>query len=227
MTIAWVIATVTIPASSIKAQDTPIPRVIDRRLQINLFAEDPDIVTPIGMAISADDRIFVIESHTHLRSKSYAGPTSDRIKVFVDRDNDGQFDQQSVFADGLREAMNLAFSPDGDLYVVCARTVVHLPDRNRWHASHHVVLQLETQERYAHNSLLGITFDKTGHMYVARGNTGSHVSHRRTGRIVSRSYGDGGSIIRSRRTEVEDGEFATGFWNPFDLKFDAADACWL
>lgn len=36
--------------------------VHDPRLELSLFAADPDIVTPIGMAIDRSDRIFVIES---------------------------------------------------------------------------------------------------------------------------------------------------------------------
>ena len=83
------------------------PRLTDERLELKLFAADPDIVTPIGMAIDDRDRIFVIESHTHLPPEDYAGPESDRIKLFVDENNDGKPDRISIFADGIQEAVDV------------------------------------------------------------------------------------------------------------------------
>ena len=199
------------------------PVSTDDRLRLTLFAEDPDIVTPIGMAIDRTDRVFVIESHTHHPPSDYDGPKSDRIKVFRDTDHDGRADSVSVFADGLHQAMNLAFSPEGDLYVVCARQVVKLVDGDKDGIcdSKQQILKLETKQRYAHNSLLSITFDRDGWMYVGRGNTGSDAY-----RLVAsdesdvKGYGDGGNVIRCRPDGSEITEFATGFWNPFDIKFD-------
>jgi putative membrane-bound dehydrogenase-like protein len=204
-------------------QGDEFPKLRDPRLQIQLFAESPDIVTPIGMTIDGRDRIFVVESHTHLPPSDYAGPTSDRIKLFVDRDFDGTPDRISIFAEGIREAMNLAVSPEGDLYVVCAREVLRLVDEDRDGVCdrQEIVLKLVTEERYAHNSLLGITFDRDGWMYVSRGNAGSH-HYRIQGadETTVEGYGDGGNVVRCRPDGAQLKEFATGFWNPFDLKFD-------
>ena len=205
------------------ADDHAFPKLSDERLELTLFAETPDIVTPIGMAIDQNNRIFVIESHTHHPPADYAGPKSDRIKVFVDRDNDGKPEQVAVFADGIQQAMNLAFSPDEELYVVCAREVLRLVDRDRDGVCDEkvTVLKLVTRERYAHNSLLGVTFDRDGWMYVSRGNVGSHA-YRFVGSDahVVEGYGDGGNVVRCRSDGSGLHEFATGFWNPFDLKFD-------
>lgn len=199
------------------------PEVTDDRLEVKLFAEDPEIVTPIGMVIDRDDRIFVIESHTHLTASDYEGPDSDRIKVFVDKDYDGVADQVTVFADGLSQCMNLAFAPDGGLYVVTARSVVRLDDLDRDGKAERqtVVLKLLTKERYAHNSLLSLTFDSQGNLYVGRGNTGSRYYKLQgpDGSYVE-GYGDGGSVVTCKSDGTAVREVATGFWNPFDLKFD-------
>ena len=207
------------------ASDDETPKLADDRLAITLFAESPDIVTPIGMTIDAQDRMFVIESHTHQPPADYDGPKGDRIKMFVDEDNDGRADRVTVFAEEIHQAMNLAFAPDGQLYVVCAREVLRLPDEDddgKCDAKQQV-LKLDTRERYAHNSWLGITFDADDWMYVARGNTGSHAYRIEgpDGSFVA-GYGDGGNIIRCRSDGSKLSEFATGFWNPFDLKFDHA-----
>ena len=212
-----------VSAAGTTFSDAARPTLTDSRLGLTLFAEDPEIVTPIGMAIDNRDRVFVVESHTHNPPADYEGPDGDRIKLLVDEDQDGHADSISVFADGIQQAMNLAFSPDGQLYVVCAREVLHLIDEDgdgRCDRKERVV-ELVTKQRYPHNCLLGITFDRDGWMYVARGNTGSDA-YRAVGTDGStvEGFGDGGNVIRCRSDGTELTEFATGFWNPFDLKFD-------
>lgn len=204
------------------------PRLTDDRLAISLFASHPRIVTPIGMVINDRDQIFVIESHTHHPPADYDASTGDRIKIFVDRDDDGRPDEVSVFADGLQHAMNLAVSPTGELFVVCAREVLHLIDSDGDGVCDQKkpILRLETREKYAHNCLLGITFDRDGWMYVSRGNTGSQYYRFRgaaepTASTSVEGYGDGGSVVRCRPDGRDLQGWATGFWNPFDLKFES------
>src|SRR5688572_10731490 len=69
-----------------------MPKLNDPQLRLQLFAAEPNIVTPTGIAIDARHRLFVIESHTHFPKKDYPGPKTDRVKMFVDSDKDGDFD---------------------------------------------------------------------------------------------------------------------------------------
>ena len=77
-----------------------MPKVVDPRLKIELFAAEPDIVTPTGIAVDDRGRVLVVESHTHFRPTGYAGPPADRIRMFEDTDGDGRADRITTFFEG-------------------------------------------------------------------------------------------------------------------------------
>lgn len=215
-------------SSSLPGQEAAgdAPRVHDERLELTLLADSEMVVTPIGLALDSHDRIHVIESHTHLPPRDYDGPRGDRILVFTDPGDGKRAPRPTIFAGGLEAAMNLAFLPDDTLLVVCAREVVALEDLDGDGSSDHrlKLLELETSERYPHNSLLGITTSADGWIHVARGNTGGkkYTVRTRTGETLE-GYGDGGDVFRLRPDGSALERVATGFWNPFDLVLDHAD----
>lgn len=203
---------------------TDEPQVLDERLMLTAVAQDPEIVTPIGIAIDAKDRIYVLESHTHSPPNDYNGPKGDLIKVFKDSDGDDHLDQISVFAEGIKEGMNLAFSPQGHLHLVTSREVWVFYDRDGDGVCDEKKKLLELkkpQNVYPHAAMLSITFSKDGFMYLGRGNTGSEswIFEGSDGSHVA-GYGDGGNIIRAKWDGSQVEIFSTGYWNPFDLKFD-------
>lgn len=206
-----------------------IPKVRDDRLQLSLIAEDPLLRTPIGLAIDDRDRIFVLESHTHQRPRDYIGPESDRVLCFADKDDDGNYESVVVFASEIQMGMNLAFSPDGVLHVVSAKHVWALPDEDHDGVcdGNRLVLKMTAGSNYAHNCLLGIAFDRDGRLYLSRGNVGA-TAWEIVGSDGSRveGYGDGGNIIRSQPDGTQVAEFASGFWNPIQMKFDRAGRLW-
>lgn len=214
------------PATAIGFADDlgPPPKILDNRLELQLFAEHPDIVTPVGIASDGRGRLFVIESHTHLPDEDYEGPTSDRIKILEDADGDGKADTFRLFADGFDDAMNLAFSHSGGLYVCHRAGVTALFDRDGDDVAEDrsEILKLETKQSYAHNCMLGITIAPDGWLYASRGNTGGYpYAIIGTDGSEVRNYGDGGNIVRCRLDGSDVEEVATGFWNPFDMGFDS------
>lgn len=211
-------------AWSVRA-DTP-PEVLDPALRVTLFAEHPEIVTPIGVAVADDGRVFVIESHTHSPRADYDGPKMDRIKVFVDEDGDGMADHASVFADRFDDAMNLAFGPDGALFVCHRAGVTRLIDRNGDGTADDraEILRLETKQTYDHSCLLGIVVAPDGKsLVVSRGNVGGfpYVIRGTDGSEVA-GYEDGGNLVSCDLDGGNVREIATGFWNPFAMAFDRA-----
>ena len=73
---------------------------------------------------------------------------------------------------------------------------------------------------YDHAGILGLAAGPDGWLYVSRGNTGGQFWEiMGTDRTTLRGYGDGGNIIRCKMNGSSLEEVATGFWNPFDIKF--------
>ncbi len=199
------------------------PQVTDKRLKIELFAESPQIVTPIGIAVDAKGRVFVVESHTHERPPGYQGPKTDRIRVFEDAKGTGKPDKITTFFEGTESTMCLAFDRKGALYVSTRMEIFRLRDTKGTGTADErtPIVHLDTPGRYPHNGIDGMAFDFNGDLYFGMGENlgapykligsdGSNVS----------GGGEGGNVFRCKPDGSKVERFATGFWNPFQVCFD-------
>jgi len=202
-----------------------IPTVNDPQLKLQLLAAEPDIVTPVGIAIDSRERIFVIESHTHFPKKDYPGPKSDQVKIFTDSAKDGKFDKVSVFANGFRFAMNLRFSPAGELYLVHRNGVIILRDRDKDGIcdEQKSIVQMDTPGNYPHDGLGGIAFSSDGWLYIGMGeNLGEKYTIKGSDGSSHSGGGEGGNVFRCKLDGSQLQHVATGFWNAFALEFNRA-----
>lgn len=202
---------------------TPKPQVLDERLQLQLVAESPTIMTPIGMAIDKQDALYVLESHTHTPPDDYEGPSFDRIKKGIDENGDGIPEDWIIFADSISDGMNLEIDPEGSVFLVTKDKVYAFRDTDTDGKSDErkLLINMETPEPvYDHAGLLGITYGPDGWLYISRGNCASlaHEIIGTDGSSIS-GYGNGGNVFRCRPDGSSVEEVATGFWNPFDLQF--------
>lgn len=199
------------------------PKLSDDRLQVTLYAADPDIVTPIGAAVDAQGRLYVIESHTHNPPPNYSGPKGDVIKVFEGVRPDGRYETMSVFADGIFQAQALAFDPKGALFVVCTREVLVLSDQDGDGRAdtRKRILHLDPYEKRGnpHGQMQGIAFSNDGWLYVGTGTTSDDWISREGKRLRVGDYW-GGIIARCRPDGSNLERIAWGFWNPYSLAFD-------
>lgn len=204
------------------AAEVNLPLISDPRLELTLIASEPDLVTPIGVAIDRRGRVFIVESHTHFPKTNYSGPKTDRVKVWVDTNRDGKPDKLTVFAEGFHHAMNLAFAPDGVLHLVYRNGVIRLEDKDGDGVSESraTVLSMETAGNYPHNGLGGIAFSADGWLYVGQGeNLGESYTLRGSDGSSHSGKGEGGNVFRCRPDGSQVQLVATGFWNPFGLAF--------
>ncbi len=192
--------------------------------EITCFAEQPEIVTPVGVAVAPDGRVFVQENQTHEREPDYEGPERDRILVFADTDGDGVADERTVFYEGLRDSTDLTFGPDGHLYVATRNTILRFRDAGDRvvAAPPETLIVCETDARYPHNGLGGLAIDAAEPDRLVFGigeNLGRPYTLRGTDGIELGGAGGGGATFRCRTDGGGLTQLSTGHWNPFGLAF--------
>ena len=210
------------------AEPPPVSR--DPRLVIELFASDPEIVTPTGLDVDHAGRVFAIESNTHFPPEGYDRHPTDRLLVLRDPDGDGHAEVPTVFADGFVHAMSVSVrtshdpsQPDTVLVATRKEVIALWDDDGDLVADRRTrILQLETKGNYPHNGLAGFAFDAHGHMYIGLGeNLGAPYKLIGSDKTTLSGGGEGGNIYRCRLDGSHLQQFATGFWNPHANCVDA------
>lgn len=200
-----------------------MPKVNDDRLSLKLFAAEPDIVTPVGIAIDAKGRVLAIESNTHFRPAGYKGAEKDRILRFEDTNGDGKADRIDTYFEGTTHTMGMAFHPDGSLYVCTRMEVFTLRDDDNDGKADapKTIIRHETEGNYPHNGLCGFAFDFRGNVYFGQGeNLGAPYTIRGTDGKTHSGHGEGGNMYRCKPDGSGLEHISTGFWNPFAHCFD-------
>jgi putative membrane-bound dehydrogenase-like protein len=202
----------------------PDPAVLRPDLEVNLFAAEPDVATPIAISVDRRGRVWSIESNTHFQGPDYSRHPTDRILILEDRDGNGSADYVGMFADGLQQTMALALGGEGRVFLATRREVMLFEDTDGDDRADRrtFLARLQTLEEYPHNGLSGFAFDELGRLYFAIGeNMG--VAYTLTAKDGTSVKGgpEGGSIFRMRADGSGLERWATGFWNTFHLAFDA------
>ncbi len=193
---------------------------------ISLFAESPDIVTPVGIAVAPDGRVFVQENHTHQRPAGYEGPETDRILIFEDTDGDGVSDKRSVFYEGHLFSTDLLFGTDGHLYFATRWFIGrfhHVTTLQTAEGDPEILVKCETDGDYPHNGVGGLAIDPANPDWMAFGfgeNLGAEYSFVGSDGARWSGGGEGGSTYLCRTDGSQLKRLSTGHWNPFGMTFD-------
>lgn len=222
------LAALCLSLGTLAAAPVEMPQVLDDRLQLQLVAAEPDIVTPTGIAVDAKGRVLVIESNTHFPLPDYKRAPHDRILLLDDFGADGKAGKISVFFEGTNHTMNMAIHPDGSIYVATRAEIFRLTDKDsdgksdQSLAERQKVAWLETKGDYPHNGLSGFAFDLAGNVYFGFGeNLGADYKLIGTDGGTLSGGGEGGNIYCCDAKGAKLRRVATGFWNPFHVGFDA------
>ena len=191
-----------------------------------LFASNPQIVTPVGIAVAPDGRVFVQENHTHKRNSDYKGPETDRILVFTDTDKDGVADERSVFYEGDTFSTDLLFGPDGHLYVSTRWFIGRFPNaatKQKADGEPEKVIVCETDGNYPHNGVGGLAIDPANPQWLAFGfgeNLGADYTFVGTDGVKLSGGAEGGSTYLCRTDGSKLTRQSTGHWNAFGMAYD-------
>ncbi|MBL9185891.1 MAG: c-type cytochrome [Opitutaceae bacterium] len=92
-----------------------------------LFAAEPEVQNPIAMCWDERGRLWIAENFTYSDNKErYDLKLRDRILIFEDTDNDGRFDQRTVFADDLQMLTSIERG-FGGVYALCPPHLLWIP----------------------------------------------------------------------------------------------------
>jgi putative membrane-bound dehydrogenase-like protein len=221
---AWKLVVAALILTVPGAVDGAEPEVLDKRLELTLFCEQPEIVTPVGIDIDSAGRIWAIESNTHFPKADYNGHASDRILVIADSDSDGKADRFDVFTDGLQQTMGLKLVDDRHVLLATRREIFLYEDADGDFKSdgRKSLARLETGSTYPHNGLSGFELDAFGNVFFGMGeNFGAPYKLIGSDGKTLTGSGEGGSVYRVRPDGSALTRVATGYWNPFHLAFDA------
>jgi putative membrane-bound dehydrogenase-like protein len=185
---------------------------------VELFAAEPDIVHPIGLAFDKKGRLLVIESHTHFPPEGYQGPKGDRIRVLEDTKGTGKADRIATFFEGTKKSMSIAVHPDGSVYLATRNEILRLTDTKgvgKADRQERIVF-LDTKGDYPHDGLSGLSFDSKGNLNFGFGeNLGADYKLIGADGTTLTGGGEGGNIFWCTADGKHLRRVATGFWNPF------------
>ncbi len=200
------------------------PKATDKRLVVELFAEHPQLVTPTGLAVADDGRVFVAESHTHFRPEDYDGPKADRILIFEDTDSNGRADKRTIFHEGFTHVMDIEFHADGSLYVATRMDIHRMRDTDGDDKADEVtrIAWLDTKGNYPHNGLSGLAFHADGSLSFGLGeNLGAEYTLNGIDGSKFSGGGEGGSTYQVKADGTKLRRVSTGWWNPYGMCVDA------
>lgn len=193
---------------------------------VTLFAQNPEIVTPVGVAVAPDGRVFVQENHTHKRNSDYEGPKTDRILVFEDKDGDGIAEDRSIFYEGHTFSTDLLFGPEGHLYVSTRWFIGRFrnaSNKAKAEGEPEKLIICETDGDYPHNGVGGLAIDPADPEWLAFGfgeNLGADYTFVGSDGVKLSGGAEGGSTYRCRTDGSRLTRQSTGHWNAFGMAFD-------
>jgi putative membrane-bound dehydrogenase-like protein len=111
------------PADSLKAM-----RLSDD-FRVELFAAEPEVMSPVEMVFDEDGRIYVAEMLDYPEDPPPGKPARSRIRRLEDSDGDGKVDRASTFADQVL-AVSGIMPWKGGLIVTSAPDILFMKDDN-------------------------------------------------------------------------------------------------
>ncbi len=139
-----------------------------------VFAAEPDVQQPIGMAWDSRGRLWVAECYTYAENPDrWDLNLRDRILVFEDRDGDGRHDERTVFWDQGSQLTSVE-TGYGGVWILNAGTLSFIPDQDGDDVADgapQVLLDGFNTKTIGHNIVNGLRWGPDGWLYGRHGIT--------------------------------------------------------
>src|SRR3954447_5720868 len=111
------------PGDSLKAMH------LSEDFRLELFAAEPDVMSPVEMAFDENGKIYVAEMMDYPDDPPAGKPARSRIRLLEDTNGDGKIDRTTIFADQVLAVSG--FMPwKGGLIVTSAPDILYMKDEN-------------------------------------------------------------------------------------------------
>lgn len=137
-----------------------------------VFAAEPNIEQPIGMAFDDRGRLWIAECHTYAESRiNFQTNLFDRIVILEDTNGDGKFDKRKVFFDKAQKLTSVAVG-FGGVWALAAPNLLFFPDRDGDDVPDgppQVILDGWDGHKVRHNIVNGLKWGPDGWLYGRHG----------------------------------------------------------
>lgn len=195
------------------APPAPEARALREGVSIEMIAEHPAVVTPIGLDVDPNGKVWLVASHTHETPKDYEGPDRDEVLVF---DSDGK---RTVFYNRTVHTMDLELGRDGWVYLAERGRILRIRDTDGDGRAdqEETVAKLESEEDYPHNGMAGLAWHPDGDLIFGLGeNFAKPWSLKGSDGSIHAGRAEGG-IFRCSADGSRLRWIARGVWNPFGI----------
>jgi len=191
----------------------PDAKAIREGVSIEMIAEHPAVVTPTGIDVDLQGKVWLIASHTHETPKDYPGPDRDEVVVF---DPDGK---RTVFYNKTIHTMDLELGQNGWVYLAERDRILRLRDTNGDGSAdeEETLVKLDSEESYPHNGMAGLAWHPDGDLIFGLGeNFAKPWSLKGSDGTIHTGRAEGG-VFRCSSDGSRLRWIARGVWNPFGI----------
>jgi putative membrane-bound dehydrogenase-like protein len=154
------------PADALKGIHLP------EGFRATLFASEPEVEQPMGIATDARGRVWVAENYTYAeRAVNFDTKLRDRILILEDTDGDGRADKRTVFWDQAVQLTSV-LPGFGGAFALCPPKLLFIPDANGDDVPDgepQVLLDGFNADAVRHNIANGMKFGPDGWIYGRHG----------------------------------------------------------